>query len=59
MFFLTCRTALAIMHFNENSNRPQAINSKGQKAFTIKFPKYKHGGFTVRMVPEKSTFGNV
>jgi hypothetical protein len=51
------RLALAAMHFNENSGRSQATDQFGNGAFAVKFPKAKHGGFTIRMVPRKSTYG--
>lgn len=50
------RLCLAVMHFNENSNRPQQLNASGKPVYSLKFPKFKHGGHTVRRVPVKQTF---
>lgn len=48
---LLCRTLLAAMHYNDNADRPQAMNSAGQLMYNIRFPKYKKGDFSV--VPVK------
>lgn len=52
-----CRHTLAALHFNENRGRSQALDRVGEPAFTIKYPKFKHGGFTARRVPRQPTYG--
>ena len=40
--FTSCfRLKLAALHFNENSNRPQAMTKKGVKQYDIVHPKYR------------------
>jgi hypothetical protein len=51
------RTALAVLHFNENNSRKQAVSQDGTLAYVIKFPKSKAGQHTVRKVPVKATYG--
>jgi len=50
------RLLLAALHFNENSERKQACNAHGVPRHTIRFPKYRKGGFTVLAVKEAPTF---
>lgn len=54
---LFCRVSLAAMHYNENRARPQARNKKGEAIYTLKFPKYKRGGYTVVQKKEDASFG--
>ena len=51
------RIQLAALHFNENSNQKQAITKKGERQFSIVFPKYKKGGYIVKKVTEEATYG--
>ena len=51
------RTLIAAMHFNENSNRKQAVTRKGEHRFSIVFPKYKKGGYVVKRVVQAPTYG--
>ena len=44
------RLALAALHFNENSNREQAVTQQGEEYYDILFPKYKKGGYIVRYI---------
>ena len=44
------------MHFNENSNRKQAVTKEGEHHFRIVFPKYKKG-YVVKRVVEAPTYG--
>ena len=56
--FTSCfRLKLAALHFNENSNRPQAVTKKGVKQYDIVHPKYKKGGYLVRKVHVKAMYG--
>ncbi|XP_061599729.1 uncharacterized protein LOC133462479 [Cololabis saira] len=40
---MLCRTLLAVLHFNENSRRPQAKNKKGEPMHAVRFPKARKG----------------
>jgi len=51
------RLHLAALHFNENADRPQAFNSIGKPQFSIHFPKFKKGEYTVKPVKEAATYG--
>jgi len=53
------RLLLAGLHYNENADRQQAINNSGEAMFTIRFPKYKKGDYTVTPIKESSTFGRI
>ena len=50
------RLELASLHFNENSDRKQAVTTEGKDQFEIVFPKFKRGGYTVRRVMVDPTF---
>lgn len=50
------RTQLAILHFNENSNRAQATTKLGEGRYDVVFPKYKKGGYIVRKVAVDPTY---
>ncbi|KAL5021397.1 hypothetical protein ScPMuIL_000552 [Solemya velum] len=50
------RTLLAGMHFTENMGRHHLINKKGEKVYTIQYPKLKKGGNVVRCILEDPTF---
>ena len=54
---MLCRLELAALHFNENSNRDQAVTKEGDERYDIVFPKYKKGGYIVRRVVKKPTYG--
>ena len=51
------RLLLAVLHYNNNSNKQQAKTKKGEDQYSISFPKYKKGDFIVREVMEKSNYG--
>nr|XP_043885369.1 uncharacterized protein LOC122771762 [Solea senegalensis] len=53
---MLCRLYLAVMHFNENTDRAQATNSDGEPLFKLQFPKWKKGEFTAKPVKEQPTF---
>ena len=38
---------LAALHFNENTNRKQAVTKQGTKRYNVAFPKYKKGGYNI------------
>ncbi|XP_071810030.1 uncharacterized protein [Asterias amurensis] len=54
---MLCRIYLAALHFNENTNRAQAMDREGNPAFSICYPRAKQttGGYTVRKVLIKAT----
>lgn len=53
-----CRTRVAALHFNENSDREQAISGAGQRQWKRKSPKAKKGHPTVAEEKTKATHGN-
>ncbi|XP_065885779.1 uncharacterized protein [Dysidea avara] len=56
---MQCRLKLAALHFNENANRPQAVTKEGDECYDIVFPKYKKGGYIVKKVLVKPTYGYI
>ena len=48
---------LAALHFNENSDRPQAVTKQGIERYDVIQPKYKSGGYLVCKVHVKATYG--
>ena len=59
MYFFpyTFRTQIAALHFNENADRKQDTTREGDDMFSVHYPKYRYGGYIVRKVLEKPTFG--
>ena len=53
------RSQIAILHFNENSDREQATLQDGTERFSIVFPKYKKGEHTVKKILVKCTYGEL
>ena len=53
------RVQIAILHFNENANREQAITLEGEERFDVLFPKYKAGGCVVKKVKADPTFSKL
>lgn len=58
-FFSYCRLYLAGLHFNENSDREQAVDQEGQPRFSVRFPKFKRGGHSVHMEKTNPTYGRI
>ena len=54
---LIYRLWLAALHFNENTQRTQAVTKEGKARYIIVFPKYKRGEYTVRKIFVDSTYG--
>ena len=54
---VSCRLKLAALHFNENCNHLQAVTKQGVAQYDIVQPKYKKGGYLVRKVHVKATYG--
>ncbi|CAH3143473.1 unnamed protein product, partial [Porites lobata] len=48
---------LSALHYNENADRMQAATVDGRPRYAIRFPKAKHGGYSVREVKTKATYG--
>ena len=46
------------MHYNENARRKQAVTKRGEKQYSVLFPKYKKGGHTVRKVLEDCSYNH-
>lgn len=55
--FNTFRLWLATLHFNENSQRTQAVTQDGKARYRVVFPKYEKGEYTVRKISVDSTYG--
>ena len=45
------------MHYNENSDKEQAVDGDGNGRFQLEFKKYKKGKCSVKKVKVDSTFG--
>ena len=52
-----CRLYLAALHFNENSDREQAVDKEGKPRFSVRFPKFKKGGYSVHKEMANPTYG--
>lgn len=55
-YFFHFRTQLAILHFNENANREQAVSADGSLQFKIKHPKSRKGVKVVRPKQAEPTY---
>ncbi|XP_065146034.1 uncharacterized protein [Paramisgurnus dabryanus] len=53
---MLCRLYLACMHFNENSNRPQAKTKTGKPVYRLLFPKAKKGEYSTRPLKTQATY---
>ncbi|KAK7881412.1 hypothetical protein WMY93_029821 [Mugilogobius chulae] len=56
---MLARLQLAALHYNENAIRAQAATASGELRWSIKYPKYKHGDYTVRALKTTPTSGYV
>lgn len=54
---LLSRTHLAILHYNENSKREQAITREGAKQWKLKTTKARKGHQTVCPIKVEPTYG--
>lgn len=52
---MLCRLYLAAMHFNENSNRPQATTLSGKPMYRLLFPKAKKDLYTTKQQSSNET----
>ncbi len=53
------RLYLAGLHFNENSDREQAVDQEGQLRYSVRFPKFKRGGYSVHIEKPGPTYGRI
>ena len=53
------RLLLAGLHYNVNSNGMQAVTMDGRPSFTIRFPKFKKGDYSVRKDKTYAIYGNI
>ncbi|XP_075538751.1 uncharacterized protein LOC142573108 [Dermacentor variabilis] len=53
------RTRLAVLHFNENAARHQALTRDGEQRWKIKSSKARRGHFTVTTVKEDPSYGYI
>ena len=51
------RLLLAALHYNENSDRLLAVTKDGRPCYTIRFPKFKKGEYSVRKEKTAATYG--
>ena len=51
------RLQLAALHFNENTNRTQAVTKQGTRRYDVVFPKCKKGGYIVKKILVNATHG--
>ena len=49
---------MAALHYNENSDRLQAVTKEGKPCYSIRFPKHKKGEYSVRKEKTAATCGN-
>ncbi|XP_057690491.1 uncharacterized protein LOC130914917 isoform X2 [Corythoichthys intestinalis] len=50
------RIYLAALHYNENAGRPWAYTKAGEQRYSIAFPKYKKGGYSLKNVLVKPSY---
>ena len=55
-YFYSDRLCVSAMHFNENSDRKQKINKKGEECYAIVYKKANKGTPTCRPRKEAPTF---
>lgn len=56
---MEARVLLAALHFNENSNRAQAVNKQGDACWNVSFPKSRHGEPVVKDVKIPLTYNYI
>lgn len=50
-------TAIAVLHYNANSDRKQAKTKDGKDCFVLKFPKARKGEWVVQRKMEPASYG--
>ncbi|KAG0434785.1 hypothetical protein HPB47_018890 [Ixodes persulcatus] len=53
---MEARTAIAVLHYNANSDRKQATTKDGKDCFVLKFPKARKGEWVVNRKMEPASF---
>ncbi|VDI38082.1 Hypothetical predicted protein [Mytilus galloprovincialis] len=56
---MLCRLWLAALHFNENSQREQAVTKDGRARYKIVYPKFKKGDYSVKRILVDCTYDYV
>lgn len=57
-FVLTiCRTCIAVLHYNENADRGQAVTTDNRKRYSLALPKTRRGKWVVRPIKEATSYG--
>ncbi|KAG1944833.1 hypothetical protein F2P79_014357 [Pimephales promelas] len=51
------RLLLAALHFNHNGSREVARTSDGEACYAVRYPRFRKGGWVVRPVKEKPSYG--
>lgn len=51
------RLLLAALHFNSNGSREVAQTSDGEVYYAVRYPRFRKGGWVVRPVKEKPSYG--
>ena len=59
LFICFFRITVAALHFNEQGMREQATTEDGDKRYSVVFPMYKKGGYTIREVKVGCTYGKL
>lgn len=57
LLIIIYRLLLAALQYNENSDRLQAVTKDGRPYYTIRFPKFKKGDYSVRKEKTCATYG--
>uniref|UniRef100_A0AAV2KPV1 Uncharacterized protein n=1 Tax=Knipowitschia caucasica TaxID=637954 RepID=A0AAV2KPV1_KNICA len=52
---MLARLQVAALHYNENANRAHAATSVGELRYSVVYPKYKRGDYTVRAMKTNPT----
>jgi len=50
---------MTALHYNENAQRPQARNNRGELLHSLRFSKKKNGEVTVQPVCDAATFNYI
>ena len=51
------RIQLAALHYNWNADRGAAHTADGQMQYCVRYPRFLKGGYNVRPVKEKPSYG--
>ncbi|XP_042146397.1 uncharacterized protein LOC115325077 [Ixodes scapularis] len=56
---MEARTAIAVMHYNQNSDRKQATTKDNKKRFALRYPKSRKGEWSVQRIMETASYDYV